>query len=304
MNNPSEGKDSSLVQCILKELAEELSPYGFDISPFLSGWYDANTSSKVRLGSDLTPHEDCLCICLLSNPQMFEKTFIPTVFDWCKESGIESLDNVLKCLKTRFCGSRFLPGSDDPFDWTVFIRLQKALSSSVQKLKLNLTPDESTKLNNAEWIPDYAIRPVTRLPYVHVQTAGHVSGMAYFHQPSDSIKKKCSSYSGVSLHPYYGGWFGFRGIYIFPNLRYPTLPRQNPLSPIYFENEQLPDELLEHVLHAYNCCWNENKWRDYKLPDTIDHRYSLNALAYFSTSPSERVQFVRNLFARYKNTDQ
>ncbi|VDP89012.1 unnamed protein product, partial [Schistosoma mattheei] len=158
MNSPSGGKDSSLVQCILKELAEELSPYGFDMSPFLSGWYDANISSKVRLGSDLAPYEDCLCICLISSPQMFEKTFIPTVFDWCKESGIESLDNVLKCLKTRFCGSRFLPGSDDPFDWTVFVRLQKALSNSVQNLKLNLTPDESTKLNNAEWIPDYAIR--------------------------------------------------------------------------------------------------------------------------------------------------
>ncbi|CAH8468296.1 unnamed protein product [Schistosoma turkestanicum] len=303
MNNPSEEINPSIVQCLLKELTEELSPYGFDISPFLSGWYNAHVSSRVQLGPDLAPYDDCLCICLISNPQMFEKTFLPTVLDWCEKSGVESLDNVLKRLKTQYYGFKFLPGPDDPFDWSVFIRLQNALHNSIQNLKCKLSSDELLKFNDAKWIPDYAIKPVTLFPYVHVQTAGHVSGMAYFHQPNELIRnnpyeKKSGNYSGVSLHPYYGGWFGFRGIYIFPYLQYPTLVKQNPLSPIYSENKQLSNKLLKHLLYTYNSCWNENQWRNYKLfNDSFNfHCYSSDALAYFTISPLERVKFAQNWF--------
>ncbi|CAH8823770.1 unnamed protein product [Trichobilharzia szidati] len=323
MSNLLQEDNLHLSQCILAELSQQLSPYGFDASPFLSGWYNAAVSPKLQLGKDLTPYaDDCFCVCLISNPQMFEKTFIPTICEWFQQSEGDSFEEVLKGLRSKFTRYKFLPGSSDPFDWAVFIRLQKVLEMCITNIKSHLSSNQLDKLNGAEWIPDYATRFVTRFPYVHVQTAGHVSGMAYFHQPSEMIKQRSREqtgrpYCGVSLHPKYGGWFGFRGIYIFPNLRCPNLPKSTPLS--YFTpstnntgsnsslNNNNNNDQLESLLYEYNECWSDNKWRDYKLFNDDDndnnnncnHRYSNDAILYFSTEPSERVKFVQQRFSRY-----
>nr|CAH8821971.1 unnamed protein product [Trichobilharzia regenti] len=307
-----------LSQCLLDELSQQLLPYGFDASPFLSGWYNAAVSRKVQLGKDLTAYDDCLCICLISNPQMFEKTFIPTICEWFKQSEGDSFEEVLKRMRSKFSRFKFPPGSSDPFDWAVFIRLQKVLEICIANIKSQLPSNELDKFDGAQWIPDYAIRLVTRLPYVHVQTAGHVSGMAYFHQPSEMIKQRSREqtgqpYCGVSLHPKYGGWFGFRGIYIFPNLRCPNLPKSTPLSYFTpstndgFNSSGNNNSQLEALLYEYNECWSDNKWREYKLfndnnnnnNSDCNHRYSNDAILYFSTEPSERVKFVQQWFNRY-----
>lgn len=197
-----------LVEQIEKQLDDYLGPCGFEYSFFLTGWYNLMVSPKLQLDMDLAPYSDCLAVCLISNPQMFEKTFVHWMNLWSFESGVESIQTELKRLKSEFANHDFTPNLTDYLDWTVFFTMNNFIKSMCANLQLKLDKFDFERLTSVKWIPDFALKPVTRLPYVHVQSAGYVSGLAYFYRPIDFGLS--TNYVGCSLHPTYGGWFGFR----------------------------------------------------------------------------------------------
>jgi len=55
-------------------------------------------------------------------------------------------------------------------------------------------------------------------PKINIQTAGHVSGIAYYYQRKDVESADDvwpdTDVCGVSVHPVYGGWFAFRAVIV------------------------------------------------------------------------------------------
>jgi len=136
---------------------------------------------------------------------------------------------------------------------------------------------------------DFEMRPGTRRPKILVQTAGHVSGAAYFYQKNDIVNPPWPSDQkifGVSLHPKYVGWFALRGVMIFKNLKVPELIRSPPVDIL------LDDEKKVKLLNLYNLNWQDWRFRDVVEPI---ERYSELQKNYFNTPPAERKAFIKSL---------
>ncbi len=123
---------------------------------------------------------DTLALCMVSTPEMFDKGFKP------------------------FLKTGNYSGSMDPLD--------EFISGYINKLKTLKIPN-----GEMEIIFDYELLP-SRRPKILVQTAGHVSGAAFYYRrenvKNDPWAANTKIY-GVSIHKKYGGWFGFRGVVIF-----------------------------------------------------------------------------------------
>ena len=138
-----------------------------------------------------------------------------------------------------------------------------------------------------ETMHDFELHP-NRRPKILVQTAGHVSGAAYYYQkgevknpPWDNKKR----IFGVSIHPTFGGWFAFRGAVIFKNVQVPFLIQKPPIDIV--ESEEKKIELLE----KFNTNWEDWSYRDITNPD---QKYSMEQKAYFSTPPSKRFELLKD----------
>ena len=55
------------------EIESVLCPHGFEVRPFLTGWYNQLVSDKFHLDYP----EDTLAFVIISQPSMFEKAFLP-----------------------------------------------------------------------------------------------------------------------------------------------------------------------------------------------------------------------------------
>ena len=55
------------------EIESALCPHGFEVRPFLTGWYNQLVSDKFHLDYP----EDTLAFVIISQPSMFEKAFLP-----------------------------------------------------------------------------------------------------------------------------------------------------------------------------------------------------------------------------------
>ena len=71
-------EEFELIQSLLES---QLTPFGFESSPLLIKWYNEQVDKKFKFKSI---HEDSLAFCVTSTSEMFERGFLPFVF----ESGI------------------------------------------------------------------------------------------------------------------------------------------------------------------------------------------------------------------------
>ncbi|XP_071799448.1 cyanocobalamin reductase / alkylcobalamin dealkylase-like [Asterias amurensis] len=213
-------------------------------------------NEKVQTSFHLSYHEDTVAFCVISIPSMFEKAFKPYV-------------QSLKVL-----------GSRDPLD--------DCVGKQYQRLK------ESLPEHRIVTIQDYELHP-NRRPKILVQTVGHVSGGAYYYQRSDMKQDPWGQKKifGVSIHPRYGGWFAFRGVLIFPDIRSSDLPKREPPNVIQ------TDEALRDLLEKFNDHWQDNSYRDCIK---VEDRYSVEQVEYFGTLPAERGKLLG--LSTEKTTDE
>lgn len=282
-----------LLKSFTEFFARNLMTYGFEIAPFLTGWYNELVAASVRLDPTICPHADCVAMCIISSPKMFEKSFLTHLASWFRSSNVRSLELVLRKLRSATLGVTQSPGLNDPLDWSVLLRISAALEITLRELEQRLPVEQVLLLTPHRFIPDFEMRPVSRLPVVHMQCAGHVSGLAYFHKPD---WKSPQNYPGCSLHHRYGGWFGFRGVIVFPSLRCPTLPRVEPLSPILPYRPPFPTDTLRYLLAEFRDHWKANRWRDVGLSEDRHRLYSDAAVSFFLTSPAERATLIEGWF--------
>ncbi|TPP64540.1 hypothetical protein FGIG_07006 [Fasciola gigantica] len=58
---------------------------------------------------------------------MFEASFLPLLLSWFEKEDDQSLEDVLRKLKSKETRKTSLPGLNDPLDWSVFLRVNAAL---------------------------------------------------------------------------------------------------------------------------------------------------------------------------------
>ncbi len=73
---------------ILNVLENELGPLSFECYPFKLKWYNSQVDSVFRFDSY---HDDTFAVLVLNTPSMFEKLFLPFLFDNYKNN-LKSLD--------------------------------------------------------------------------------------------------------------------------------------------------------------------------------------------------------------------
>lgn len=208
-------------------------------------------NSKVDAPFSFPLPHDTLAVLVVSRPSMFEKLFLPSV--------------------TR---EGFTAGGVDPLDGSIRETMESML--------------EQFSHYRAEFIQDSQLLP-SRRPRVLVQTAGHVSGAAYYYQRKDVSPDPwtCGTQIyGVSIHPRYGGWFALRGVLLFPGLLAPHLEQREPIDCVCSRQKRI--ELLE----KFNFSWRDYTYRDVMETGTIVERYSERQKEYFSTEPRERLKLV------------
>ena len=246
----------SAIQAYLNTFEVEL---GLEFHPFQIAWYN----DQVRKNFHFQLPGDCLAFCIISTPSMFEKAFLP------------------------FIRNSY---SDNSSDSTL---LQDPLDNCIRHCLENIIADDVLSAYNVKIIQDHEVH-TNRQPQILVQTAGHVSGAAYFYQKKDvkdspwpSNKKRF----GVSLHPRYGGWFSFRGALILNDVICPHLEQRAPKDSLADR-----DDLKIELLNRFN-----DKWEDWSYRDVgkVEERYSDLQRKYFLTKPADRLQFIRDLCTSY-----
>lgn len=236
---------------ITAELQKIGEPIGLEFHPFCVGWYNQYLQNKTFA---LPYPIDTLAFCVISTPKFFESFFL---------SHMRSV-NLQEC-------------SQDPFD--------KCFASVFGNIKEHFRSSDSYEI---DVIHDYEV-DTRRRPKLLVQTAGHVSGAAYYYQRKDVPDDPWGDRKiyGVSCHPKLGGWFGFRGGLIFKGLEYPLLDMKAP--PDVLSREQKIE-----FLEGYNFHWQEWTFRD--VLDTSADKYSQLQKTYFQTKPCERFELLQNYF--------
>ena len=93
---------------------------------------------------------------------------------------------------------------------------------------------------------------------------------------------------GVSMHPQFGGWFAFRSVMIFPQLKDASFTPKIPDNIIGEEARQL------ELLKSFTFDWKSDKYRDF-IP--VKSRYSQMQREYFATKPGvDRLSFLVNRY--------
>ena len=247
--------NSQVYSHIIGALNKHYAPFGFEFHPFLVSWYNAKVTPVFSL--PYTP--DTLAVLAISTPSMFENSFIPF------------LQTKIDPTNTR-----------DPLD--------QAVQHKINEIS-NIIPVELRKL---QLMYDFELQP-NRAPRVLMQTAGHISGAAFYYQKSDAPVNTWSdkeSIYGVSMHPKYGGWFAFRAVIILENTIAPELLLRQPVDCV-------ADPVMRvELLNRFN-----KHWQDWTYRDVVDYveKYSEDQKLYFGTQPSERGGVVRKLLSRLKD---
>lgn len=265
MNNTTTSNSIDLVKRLKQHLESQLLPKGYEVAPFLCGWYNECVEQHYRLQYP----QDTLCFIVISNTNMwktFEKFYIET-----SASG-----NDVSLPSTDFL---------DTFTKDV---LQKAVGS------LSLSECE------CEFNPDilYDFELVNHRPKILVQTAGHVAGIAHYYQKQQIHHQpehwKGKPIAGVAIHPKYGGWFAFRAAVIFRSVLVPKLPQVEPID-VFQGNEEKKVALLD----SFNLRWRDSTFRDC-IPVPDEFKYSNDQINYFLARASERKARLSHFFGHLK----
>ena len=237
-------------EAVLEKLEAALEDTGLECYPFKIGWYNALVGKEFKF-----PYpEDTLAVLILSSPSMFEKVFLP------------------------FLASSYKPGlTTDPIDQCMRKQLDRLVG---------LFPQYAV-----EGMQDNEMHPVTHRAKVLVQTVGHVTGAAFLYQRRDVSPDAWTEEQKifpVSMHPKYGGWFGFRGVLLFKDLLSPGLVQKSPVNCASSREKRI--ELLE----KYNFHWQD--WGVGSFRNVSEHKieetYSQKQQTYFTTEPAERFDLI------------
>lgn len=198
---------------IKEKLADFFTPFGMEVHPFLLGWYNQQVSEKFLL-----PHsENTLGFVVISQPSMFEKSFLPFLERDCDQ----------------------ITESQDPLD-TCMIQL-------FQKAKSCFDDQEIVSLH------DFQLH-ANRRPKILVQTAGHVSGAVRFYQQKNKPKDGKKLFP-VCMHPEFGGWFALRGVLIFSEVVAPHLEKTEP--PNLLSDDEVENLLDLYNHHWQDWRWRD-----------------------------------------------
>ena len=251
MDRSVEADGAPVVEAVMARLGEDAERMGLEVHPFKMGWYNAKVDEPFRFPL----HHDTLAVLVVSTPSMFEKHFLPFLME----------DQNLSA------------GKVDPLDACIRAAMEQTAKLFPVQYRV-------------EFIQDSEILP-SRRPKILVQTAGHVSGAAYYYQRTDVVDpqpwSKGSTMYGVSVHPKYGGWFALRGVLIFHGLLAPELVEKPPIDCV--SSREMRIQLLE----KFNYSWQDYGYRDVVDGGRVEDRYSEKQRTYFSTEPGKRFDLVR-----------
>jgi len=246
----------------LKVFSHVLPRHGLDYHPFKLSSYNSCLTKLVR---PLPYPDNSLCVLLVAGPENFDKQILPASIKKYNSDPTWDLSDPINNAMTELIGSKTKNGLLDLF-----------------RLKTD---------TNTVYISDDEKDPETNLCRLHIQTAGHVSKAAYFHRVEDhSISNKMGNVMGCSIHPKYGGWFVFRGVFIFPELEFNAdVEWQKSLEATDFDSR----ETGKLAVHEFNTAYQANRWRDVIK---VKKRYSANAEKFYNIyPPSARKTFLKEL---------
>lgn len=121
------------------------------------------------------------------------------------------------------------------------------------------------------------------------QTATHVAGGAFYYQRRDVQNDpwdKDKKIYGFSFHPKYGGWVSLDAVIFLKDLKYPDLPKREPVDCIPTNEERI--RLLK-LLNEDQDYWGT---RDFFR---VEKRYSEEQIKYLKASISERIDMVKKM---------
>ncbi|XP_019855037.1 PREDICTED: methylmalonic aciduria and homocystinuria type C protein homolog isoform X2 [Amphimedon queenslandica] len=229
-------------------------------------WYNDKVSDSFKL-----PYNgDTLAVLIISAPKMFEELLKPFILGGkYKREGFNALKDEENERKEE--------GGSDPLD--------QCFRDVFNKLQTHFSQYKTT------FIQDYELHH-NRRPKILLQTAGHVSGSAYYYQRGDVPRAPWGEDKpiyGVSVHPRYGGWFAFRGVLIFEDIRVKgeELEYKDPIDCVSKREKRI--ELLEE----FNYHWEEWRYRDILDGGDVEDRYSEEQKEYFGTLPKDRHKLVQ-----------
>ncbi|CAI8020662.1 Cyanocobalamin reductase / alkylcobalamin dealkylase [Geodia barretti] len=192
-------------------------------------------NAKVEEAFRFPLHHDTLAVLVVSTPAMFEKLFLPFLME-----------------------ESFTTEKVDPLDACIRAAMKDTSKHFPTEYKV-------------EFVQDSDLLP-SRRPRILVQTAGHVSGAAYYYQRTDVDPQPWSQESpmyGVSVHPKYGGWFALRGVLIFNGLLAPGLVEKPPIDCVSSSRDQ-----RIKLLEKFNYSWQDYGYRDVVDGGHVEDRYS------------------------------
>lgn len=216
-------------------------------------------NDQVGVEFKLPYDDDTMATLIISTPDMFDKSLLPFI------------------LRTECHGTRDM--------------LDQSIMEHFDNLKKELSDYDIEAMHDFELLP-------SRRPKILVQTAGHVSGAAYYYQRKDVQPDPWDDKTkifGVSIHPKYGGWFALRGVLIFKNVKWPDLPKKSPVDivPTF--------ELKKELLERFNFRWQDWTFRDI-IP--VEKKYSEDQKKYFETPPKDRPALVEKIKNRKSGDSQ
>ena len=238
---------------VCENLKEKLASYngkGFEFHFFKVGWYNKLVSKSFWLPYN----ENALSIIIISQPCMFEKTFIPFLLKIWKQSMLNSKQKsseALQSIRDLLCeseidcsdfGNKVLSTIDEFLDKLTLDPINECMQEAFREMAGTLPYDNVIRLHDFQMTPH-------RRPEVLVQTAGYVAGAVAMYRQEDllsygsdplNVLSQMNTESAVNfvdekskrklfpvcLHPDFGGWFGLRGILILPDVLCPEMEQK------------------------------------------------------------------------------
>lgn len=299
------------------------------------GWYNESVQEPFKL-----PYNDhALAALFISRPDMFEKTFLPFfVKNYVSEKGKGNLENDGLSFDRKKVTSKLVTNNHVSFTPRPFLRdpIDECMKKYFAEVKQDIeckpesffldssrpsllsSLSSSSSFSSGQTVVhsffDFDMNAFRR-PSILMQTAGHVSGAAFYYRGDDVVRQlqkqqekslqdskdeeeEISESSrevlstgrrlwGVSLHPQFGGWFAFRCVMLFPEVMTDKEWRQQPPPDVV---PDLKDKLS--LLISFNDDWRSAKYRDF-IP--VQQKYSLLQKQYFDTKPGkDRLQLLLN----------
>jgi methylmalonic aciduria homocystinuria type C protein len=167
------------VEDLRADLAGILEPHGFEVQPFLVGWYDQQVAEKFHLGHQ----PDTLAFVVISQPSMFEKAFLP----WLASAELDSIrDPIDQCMMHYFS----------------LAQCRHPATEALHDFQLGPTRRPKVLVQTAGHVAAAA----------RLYRAEDVPALADTTADSGKLFPVCH-------HPVWGGWFALRGVLVFREVR-------------------------------------------------------------------------------------